>query len=272
MMSTKVLKPSGTGFEWCINQYHGCAHGCLYCYGMTIGRMNYADWIQSKPRKDVIQNLQKDIHNLRQSNLLGKVRDIFVGSVTDSYQPLELEHKLTGQIIEILIQNELPFTILTKSNLILRDIDLLKSYKQCRAGITLTSLDDSFRKTLEPGTGRCDNRIQVLQILKKNGIQTYVSVEPIMPVREADPIAIVQKVRDVVDLFEFGKWSKYRYSDLPKYYWENYSDEYYYHIFARLLQWCNDSEVNYCIASHSEKFFEKCGLPFKPYPLVKEGL
>ena len=158
-INTKVLRPSGTGFEWCINQYHGCSHGCKYCYGMTIRKMTYADWIMPKPRKDVIANLNKDMQYLRKNNLLGSIKDIFVGSVTDSYQPLELEHKLTRQVIEVLIENKLPFTILTKGNAVLRDIDLLKDYSLCRVGVTLISLNEDVRKDLEPGSSsyRCKN-------------------------------------------------------------------------------------------------------------------
>ena len=231
--------------------------------------MSYSDWIQPKPRKDVILNLRKDIQRLRKNNLLDNVRDIFVGSVTDSYQPLELEQKLTRQILEVLIENELPFTILTKSNLVLRDIDLLKGYKLCRAGITLTSLDESFRKELEPGATEYSKRIEVLPMLKANGIATYLSCEPIMPVKEANPLPIVQKLRDVVDLFEFGMWSKYRYRHIPKYYWSNDSDEFYYDTFLAIIKFCEVENINYCLASHSKDFIEFYNLPFKPHPLIK---
>jgi DNA repair photolyase len=270
MINTKVLRPSGTGFEWCINQYNGCSHGCLYCYGMTVRRMSYSTWIKPKPRKEVVVNLRKDIQQLRRNNLLDDVRDIFVGSVTDSYQPLELEYCLTRQIIEVLIENQLPFTILTKGSAILRDIDLLKGYRLCRAGVTLTSLTDDLKEQLEPGAVSYAKRIDVLQTLKKNGIPTYLSCEPLMPVKEADPIDIVQKLRDIVDLFEFGIWSKYRYKQIPEHYWENYADTYYVEVLGNLIRYCEDKKINYCLASHSEQFCKKYGLPFKPHTTIRQ--
>jgi len=267
-VNTKVLGPSGTGFEWCINQYTGCSHGCKYCYGMTLRKMTYADWIKPKPRKDVIANLNKDMQYLKKNNLLSSIKDIFVGSVTDSYQPLELQHKLTRQIIEVLIENKLPFTILTKGTAVLRDIDLLKGYPLCRAGVTLISLHEAVRRDLEPGASSYGERIQLLEALKANGISTYLSCEPLMPVDYANPIEIVQTLAGIVDLFEFGKWSRYRYKHIPKYYWKDYCNKYYFYVLGKTIKFCEDNKINYCIASHSEDFCTKYGLPFKAHKTI----
>lgn len=267
MVNTSILKPSGTGFGWCINQYDGCSHGCKYCYGMTIRRKKYEDWIRVTPRKNVIQNLEKDIRKLRKNNVI--IKDIFLGSITDSYQPLEKEHKLTRQIIELLIENELPFTILTKSNMVLRDVDLFKNYSLCRIGVTITSLNENFRKNLEPFSANYTSRVKALETLRENNIQTYLSCEPIFPIKEANPIEIVNELRPIVDLFEFGKWSKYRKEGIPKCYYEDYSDEYYLKVFKEIISFCEIQHINYCIALHSKDFIEKHGLPFKPYPFVR---
>lgn len=266
MVNTLVLKPSGTGFGWCVNQYDGCSHGCKYCYGMTIRRKRYEDWIKATPRENVIQNLEEDIRKLRDNNVI--IKDIFLGSITDSYQPLEREHNLTRQIIEVLMQNELPFTILTKSDMVLRDIDLFKNYSLCRIGVTITSLNENFRKDLEPFSASYSARTKVLEVLRANNIQTYLSCEPIFPVDEANPIEIVNKLRSVVDLFEFGMWNKYRIQGIPEYYYRNYSDEYYFRMFRNFIGFCETNNINYCLASHSKQFIEKQGLSFKPYPTV----
>lgn len=267
MVNTSILKPSGTGFGWCINQYDGCSHGCKYCYGMTIRRKKYEDWIRATPRENVIQNLEEDIRKLRENNVI--IKDIFLGSITDSYQPLEREYRLTRQIIEVLKQNELPFTILTKSDMVLRDIDLFKNYSLCRIGVTITSLDENFKKNLEPFSASYTARIKVLEVLRANNIQTYLSCEPMFPVKEANPIEIVNKLGPVVDLFEFGMWSKYRTQGIPEYYYKDYSDEYYLRVFKEIIDFCEIQHVNYCIALHSKDFIEKHGLPFKPYPFVR---
>jgi DNA repair photolyase len=266
-MTTKILKPSGTSFEWCINQYDGCAHGCRYCYGMVIRRKKYENWIEAKPRSNVLEFLHRDIQKLKKNNTV--IKDIFVGSVTDSYQPLEEENSLTRQILEVLMENELPFTILTKSDLVLRDIDLFKHYKWCRIGATITSLDESFRRTLEPFSASYEKRIRMLKILKDNSISTYLSCEPIFPVKEANPIEIVKELGSIVDLFEFGMWNKYCIKNIPEYYYANYSDDYYVGLFKEIIQFCEKQKINYCLASHSRKFVEEHGLPFRAYPFVK---
>jgi hypothetical protein len=193
----------------------------------------------------------------------------FVGSIVDSYQPLEGKLGLTRQIIEVLIQNELPFTILTKNDLVLRDIDLFRNYRWCRMGVTITSLDENFRRALEPYSVSYERRIGVLKILKENKVSTYLSCEPMIPVEEADPVHIVRMLRDVVDLFEFGMWNKYRKQGIPEIYYRNYSDAYYMELFRRIIDFCETEKVNYCIAAHSRSFIEEHTLPFRPYPLVK---
>jgi hypothetical protein len=236
---------------------------------MTIRVKKYDDWRQAKPRKNVVQNLLQDIKKLAENNAI--IKDIFVGSITDSYQPLEAAHKLTRQVVEILIQNELPFTILTKSDLVLRDIDLFKRYRLCRVGVTITSLNEGFRKDLEPYSASYERRIAVLKSLKDNGISTYLSCEPIFPVEEANPVQIARELGNVVDLFEFGMWNKYRTQGIPERYYQNYSDDYYVRVFREIIAFCEKERINYCLASHSRKFVGEHGLQFKPYPLLKEG-
>jgi DNA repair photolyase len=148
---------------------------------------------------------------------------------------------------------------------------LIKGYQYCRAGATITALSENFRQELEPGTVTYGKRIELLKNLKEAGVSTYLSIEPIMPVAEANPIEIIQQTKDFVDLYEFGKWSKYRYRHLPPHYWENYSDKYYLDLFIATMKYCDDNKINYCIATHSKKFFDKYGLlfkmPNKPQPL-----
>ena len=203
--------------------------------------------------------------------MLGEIRDIFLGSITDSYQPIEEKYKQTKQVIEVLIENDLPFSILTKNDLVLRDIDLFKDYKWCRVGVTITSLDESFRKALEPYTVDYNRRIEVLCSLKENGISTYLSCEPIMPVVESNPLPIVEKLTGIVDLFDFGMFTHHgRYDYTPGQYFKHYRDEkFYYEVFSKVIQYCNNYSLDYCVASHSRSFFRKNKLPFKPYPLLK---
>lgn len=270
-MDTKVLVRSRTAFGWAINPYNGCIHGCKYCYGMATTHKSYNEWIRVKLRNGLIEKLKEDIRKLKRAYQFENARDIFLGAITDCYQPPERKFEQTRQVIEVLIESELPFTILTKSNLVLKDIDLLKGYKWCRAGVTITSLDETFRKELEPFTIDYGKRIEVLNVLKSNGISTYLSCEPIMPVAESDPLPLLQKLRDVVDLFEFGMYiSRGEFDYVSEQYLKHYKDDkFYYDVFSRVIQYCNDNKINYCISSHSKSFFKKYKLPFRAYPLLK---
>lgn len=267
----KVIRPSGTRFGYCINCYDGCGHGCLYCYGMKARFKEYPDWINPKPRHQIVDWLQKDIEVIKQHpEIRNKIKDFMICSITDCYQPLELEHRITREVIKVLIKNNLPFTVLTKNSNVLRDIDLFKNYDKCRIGLTIVTLDDNLRQKLEPNASPISERINALKTLKQGGINTYCSVEPILPDKRSDPIVITQELRDYVDLFEFGKWNpKYNSKKVV----ENclgvvYDDDYYIEVFKNIKEYCDRNNINYCHAGHSEDFLSGHQMKFKPYPTV----
>lgn len=107
-----------------------------------------------------------------------------------------------------------------------------------------------------------------MRTLKKEGISSYLSCEPIFPVPEANPISIIEKTSGFVDLFEFGMWNKYRTQGIPPHYYEHYSDAYYVNMFKKITEVCEAQKLNYCFALHSKKLIEEVGLHFKPYPTV----
>jgi len=110
--------------------------------------------------------------------------------------------------VQTLRKWNLPFTILTKNELVLRDIDLFKDYQWCRVGVTVVSLDDSVRQDLEPFISSIASQINVLKELNANGISTYVSIEPMLPIAESIPVDIVKALRNYTNLFEFGMWTR----------------------------------------------------------------
>jgi len=269
MVSTSILKQSGTGFGWCINQYVGCAHGCKYCYGMHMLHKDYDEWLKARAKNNVILNLEKDIRRLQKKDTY--IGDIMLSSVTDSYQPIERELKLTRQIVQTLEKWKLPFTILTKNELVLRDIDLFKSYQWCRVGVTVISLDDNIRRDLEPFSSSVASRISVLKELNANGISTYVSIEPMLPIAESIPVNIVKALRNHTNLFEFGMWTRYDTDVCDSKYAESFRDYVYRMRFEQVIAYCDKEHIDYGIAEHSRKFFEKYNLPFKTYPLLKSS-
>ncbi|MCL5011119.1 MAG: radical SAM protein [Patescibacteria group bacterium] len=189
---TKTKLP---GPDWAINPYVGCGHGCLYCYAKFMARWgkrnSYGRWGQWVEAKINAPELAKD----------KKVGGwVFMSSVSDPYQPVEKELKLTRGILENLDKST-KLSILTKSDLVLRDIDLLKQFKNAEVGLTINGFD-GLLKFFEPQTPSNEQRIKALQKLRQNSIKTYAFISPIIP-GLIDLRAIIEKTRKFVDYFWF---------------------------------------------------------------------
>jgi hypothetical protein len=262
----RAIRHSGTGFEYCINCYDGCTHGCTYCYARLRRVRKYVSWINAKPRTQIVNWLRQDVEEIKRNEI--EIKDIFICSACDAYQPLELEWKITRGVIKILVTNNLPFTVLTKNANVLRDVDLFKTYSRCRVGFSIMTLDEDFRQKLEPYSSPVAERRSALETLKKEGVSTICSVEPIMPCTESDPFEIVRAMRPYVDIFEFGKWSPYVKKGIPV----EYDSNYYVGLFSKLIPYCEQEKVNYCIAVHSDKFLKDHGFSFIPHQMVTDIL
>lgn len=267
IMKFKGLRPSGTSFNWCINTYNGCEHGCLYCYGRGVRKKSTSDWVNKvAPIKNIIANLNHDMALIKNDLTLAKnIKDIMICSVTDSYQPVEEEYGLTQQAIKMLVANALPFTVITKNKLVLRDISLFKGYNKCRVGFTIVTLDEILRQQVEPGTSTIDERIDALKTLKANGISTYCSVEPILPCEASDPIAIVKELTGTVDLFEFGMWTPRDKKHLPQL---RYDEPYLIRKMRKATGYCKSSNIKYCTAGHSRDRLKAHRVKHTPCPTV----
>jgi len=106
---------------------------------------------------------------------------VLIGSVTDAYQPAERKYKITRNILEVLLRYDFPISILTKSDLVIRDIDLLKRFSNCEIGFTITTLDEQIAKDFEPRSSPPQRRLRALEILHNSGIKTYGFIGPILP-------------------------------------------------------------------------------------------
>ncbi|MFC1910444.1 radical SAM protein [Chloroflexota bacterium] len=256
MNKLKAIRESKTGFGYCINCYNGCAHGCHYCYGMKVTRKAYSDWIKPVLRPKLPDLLRKDMEVLKHHlEIKADIKDIMVSSITDCYQPIESQHRITREVVKILIENELPFTILTKNKDVLDDIDLFKGYGKCRVGLTIATLDDNLQRSLEPKASPIEDRIEALRELKQAGVYTYCSVEPIM--LGSNPIDVVDRVGDYVDLFEFGKLNP------NGNYKANSNTDYYVNVFKQIAMYCSNNAINYRHASHSKDFLKANGLNYR---------
>lgn len=171
-------------FDQSINPYRGCEHGCIYCYA----RPSHAYWdlspgldfetkIITKP--GAAKLLRETFENPRY-----EVKTISIGANTDPYQPLEAKLGTTREILEVLREYDHPFSIITKSALILRDADILgemAAKRLCSVAISVTTLSNDLKRKLEPRTASPGARIRAIKSLADAGIHVSVFAAPMIP-------------------------------------------------------------------------------------------
>ncbi|MCK5149414.1 radical SAM protein [Candidatus Pacearchaeota archaeon] len=163
--------------DFVINPYVGCQHACQYCYADFMKRFtghsneNWGEFVDVKINAPDTINPSK----------IQKDALILFGSVTDPYQPIEAKYEITRKCLEKLLEAQPNIELLTKSPLILRDIDLLKKFKNLKVGISIGIFDEKLAKELEPYVASPNQRIDTLKKLNEGGIQTYLFVSPIFP-------------------------------------------------------------------------------------------
>ena len=165
------------GLYYNFNLYRGCQHQCIYC--------------DSRSECYQIENFNQDVLvkanaiELLRKELAGKrvVGTIGTGSMNDPYMPLEKEIRLTCRALEVIAEFHFPVHVITKSDLVMRDFDLLKEIGQVYAAVTftVTAADDALSKKLEPGAPVSSRRLAAMRELSENGILTGVTLMPILP-------------------------------------------------------------------------------------------
>jgi len=199
-----ILNKSKLGADYVINPYVGCMHKCIYCYARFMKKFTdhsepWGEFIDIKINApDLIPEKSDKYRN----------KSIFMSSVTDAYHPIEMKYKLTRKILEKLIPLEPNLQILTKSDLVLRDIDLLKKFKNISVVFSLSFLDESLIRQIEPLASSAERRINALKELHKIGIKTAVFISPIFP-EVTDWKEVISKTRDFVDEYWFENLNPY---------------------------------------------------------------
>lgn len=161
-----------------MNIYRGCTHGCLYCDSRSKCYQMQHDFEDIEVKTNAPEMLENELRKKRKKCMIG------TGAMTDSYMPLESELRYTRRCLEVIEKYGYGLSIQTKSNLILRDLDLLKKINEkvkCVVQMTLTTYDEKLCKILEPGVSATKERFEVLEILKENGIPTVVWLCPLLP-------------------------------------------------------------------------------------------
>ena len=161
-----------------MNIYRGCSHGCIYCDSRSKCYQFTHPFEDIEVKKNAPELLEKTLRSKRKKCMIG------TGAMSDPYMHCEEELQLTRKCLEIIRKYEFGVAIQTKSDRILRDIDLLDEINKaskCVVQMTLTTYDDDLCKKLEPNVCNTKRRIEVLKKMKENGIPTIVWLTPILP-------------------------------------------------------------------------------------------
>lgn len=161
-----------------MNIYRGCSHGCIYCDSRSKCYNFTHPFEDIEVKQNAPELLDKALRSKRQKSMIG------TGSMSDPYMHCEEELRLTRKCLEIILRHDFGATVITKSDRILRDMDLLDAINQeskCVVQMTLTTYDDRLCSILEPNVCNTRRRIEVLQEMKARGIPTVVWLSPILP-------------------------------------------------------------------------------------------
>jgi DNA repair photolyase len=174
-----VLSKSGiSAVTYALNPYVGCQHGCVYCYSVFMKRFTghgeeWGTFVDVKVNAP--QVLAREVKR-------AKPGEVLLSSVTDPYQPLEREYRLTRACLEILREHpQFPVSILTKSTLVLRDLDLLSQIEHLEVAFTITGLDEAARRVFEPQASPTRARIEALARLSETGLKVWAFFGPALP-------------------------------------------------------------------------------------------
>lgn len=169
------------GYRYCLNPYFGCSHACRYCYADAVLRFSghsgkWGEFVAAKVNFPEV--LRRELRQKR--NLSGR---IIFGTVTDAYQPAEAEFGLTRYSFEVFAEErpDAEIDLLTKSDIVVRDVDILKKLKNCSIGFTVTTLDDKVASVLEPGAAPPSARLRAAKRLVAGNLYVWAFIAPVLP-------------------------------------------------------------------------------------------
>jgi DNA repair photolyase len=171
-------------FDRSVNPYRGCEHGCIYCFarpthaymGLSPG-LDFETKLYAKP--DAAKLLERELAKPGY-----KVRPIAIGTNTDPYQPIEKEWRIMRQVLEVLKACDHPVMIVTKSAMVMRDIDLLAPMAEkglAKVGLSVTTLDRKLARLMEPRTSTPAKRLEAIKALSEAGIPSTIMMAPVIP-------------------------------------------------------------------------------------------
>jgi DNA repair photolyase len=180
---TKVDSPD-LNFNYSLNPYQGCEHGCTYCYA----RPTHAYWGYNAgldfETKIMVKENAPDLLRKKLRSKSWKGETIMFSGNTDCYQPIEKKMKITRELLEICLEHKQSVGIITKNDLILRDLDILEALNEQRlvqVAISITTLNERLRREMEPRTSSAYNRLSIIQKLAAKSIPVSVMMAPVIP-------------------------------------------------------------------------------------------
>ena len=180
--------------QYAINPYVGCPHACKYCYASFMKRFTG----HSEPWGDFI-DIKHAKRKINAAPITGK--NVFMGTVTDCYNPYEAKHGITRSILEQMVSVDCHLQIATKNKLILRDLNLLKRMRRLSVALSVNTLDENFRRDMDRAS-TIQERLETLRTLYENGIYTILFMSPIFT-GITDWKAIIETSRSFVSEYWF---------------------------------------------------------------------
>lgn len=173
--------------RYVVNPYIGCGHGCRYCYAQFIGPFKHTRGVWGRDvyvKINALEVFERELYKVK-----GK---ILFSSVCDPYQPIERKYELTRNLLKKALEHFRAVRILTKSALVVRDLDLLKN-ADVNVTITITTDDDRVRRILEPNAAPIEQRLEAVKKLQEAGVQVSVFVGPILPMNPERLASLLSK-------------------------------------------------------------------------------
>jgi DNA repair photolyase len=172
------------GFDRSVNPYRGCEHGCIYCFARpTHAYHDLSPGVDFESRLFAKPDAAKLLHAAL-SRPGYEAKPIALGTNTDPYQPIEERWRITRSLLELLLECRHPFTITTKSDRLLRDLDLIVPAARlglAAVAISVTSLDPAIHRTLEPRAPSAKKRLAAVRALSEAGVPVHVAIAPVVP-------------------------------------------------------------------------------------------
>ena len=193
-----LVKSRIYGVDYAVNPYTGCEHDCAYCYAVFMKRYGghqeeWGEFVDVKTNAPTV--LKKQLKRIKKGRVL-------FSSVTDAYQPVEKHYEITRKCLQQLTNTSFYVSILTKSSLVVRDIDLLQNIS-CEVGVTVTTLEEEIKAALEPKSSSIAERLETLERMNGAGIPTYAFFGPIIPLLSDSQESISDMFSILNDLVQY---------------------------------------------------------------------